>query len=149
MTGSQKASAVRQTRRSREQHPGELREINAAKREREPVILCIYKIAAVCNGNDLLSRGKAQRWPRLVSVSVCVCDSRGKSGDSDLSDKKKEAKDVSEQRRWHFTERNTCTFSSTGSYSDITFPSTSEPACMCSRSQCMVSLRVGELFISF
>lgn len=34
------------------------REINAVEREREPVILCIYKIAAVCNGNDLLSSEK-------------------------------------------------------------------------------------------
>lgn len=30
-------------------------EINAEKREMEPVIVCIYKTAAVCNSTDRLS----------------------------------------------------------------------------------------------
>jgi len=57
------------------------REINAVEREREPVILCIYKKAAVCNGNDLLSSESSD------GLSKCACDSDRKSGDSDLSDK--------------------------------------------------------------
>lgn len=64
----------------------EKREINAVKREREPVILCIYKIAAVCNSNDLLSSESSEM--ASTSLSKCMCDSHRKSGDSDLSDKK-------------------------------------------------------------
>ncbi len=63
---------------------------------------------------------KAQRWPQLVFLSVCVTATESQETATCLIRKK--AKDVSEQRRWHFTERNTCTFSSTGSYSYITFP---------------------------
>lgn len=61
------------------------REINVFKRESEPVILCIYKIAAVCNSNDLLSSESSEM--ASTSFSKCMCDSHGKSGDSDLSDK--------------------------------------------------------------
>lgn len=62
------------------------REINAVKSEREPVILCIYKIAAVCNSNDLLSSESSEM--ASTSLCKCMCDSHRKSGDNDLSDKK-------------------------------------------------------------
>lgn len=62
------------------------KEINAGKREREPVIVCIYKIAAVCNSNDLLSSESSEM--ASTSLSKRMCDSHRESGDSDLSDKK-------------------------------------------------------------
>lgn len=60
--------------------------INSVKMEGEPVILCIYKIAAVCKGNDFLSSENSEM--ASTSLSKFMCDSRRKSGDSDLSDKK-------------------------------------------------------------
>lgn len=73
---------------------------------------------------------KARRWPQLVFVSVCVTATESQETTTCLIRKK--AKDVSEQRRWHFTERNTCTFSSTGSYSYITF-APHQSRCACAR----------------
>lgn len=62
------------------------KEINAVKRERQPVIVYIYKMAAVCNSNDLLSSESAEM--ASTSFSKYMCDSHRKSGDSDLSDKR-------------------------------------------------------------
>lgn len=56
------------------------------KKKRQPVIVCIYKIAAVCNSNDLLSSESSEM--ASTSLSKCLRDSDRKSGDSDLSDKK-------------------------------------------------------------
>lgn len=144
-----KSHRCRQTRRLREQHPGELRqcarkrEINAVKREREPVILCIYKIAAVCNSNDLLPSESSEM--ASTSLSKCMCDSHRKSGDSDLSDKKEceWAKEVAFYWEEHLHIQL---------YWELLLhylPSTSEPLCKCTHRQCMVNLRVCELFISF
>lgn len=47
----------------------------------------IYKMAAVCNSNDLFPPLKAPRWPQ--PDFECMCDSHRKSGDSNLSDKEK------------------------------------------------------------
>lgn len=60
--------------------------INAVKREKGPVILCIYKIAAVCSSNDLLSSESSKM--ASTSLSKCMCDSHRKSADSDLSDER-------------------------------------------------------------
>lgn len=81
---------------------------------------------------------KAPRWPQRVFRSVCVTATESQQTATCLMSAK--AKDASEQRRWHFTERNTCTFSSTGSYSYITFPP-HQSRCSCTRKrQCMVNL---------
>lgn len=89
---------------------------------------------------------KAQRWPQLVFLSVCVTATESQETATCLISKK--AKDVSEQRRWHFTERNTCTFSSTGSNSYITFPP-HQSHCSCARSASAWLTWVCELFIPF
>lgn len=57
----------------------------------------------------------------------------------------KRQKDLSERRQWNFTEGNTCTISSTGSYSDITFPPHKSHWCTCSASAWLTS--GCELFI--
>lgn len=110
------------------------------------MILCIYKIAAVCNSNDLLSSESSEMAP--TSLSKCMCDSHRKSGDSDLSDKKEGegcewAKEVAFYREEHLHIQL---------YWELLLhylPSTSEPACMCTRHQWMVNLRFCELFIFF
>lgn len=64
------------------------REINTVKRERQLVIVYIYKMAAVYNSNDLLSCESSEM--ASTSLSMSTRDSRRKSGDSDLSDKREE-----------------------------------------------------------
>lgn len=111
-----------------ELHPGELRRERGRliwlkkkknHREQEPVMLCIYKIAAVSNGNDVLCSQKLSDGLNRFSPSVCVTVTQSQETATCLIRKK--ATDVREQSRWYFTERNSCTFSSTGSYSCITF----------------------------
>lgn len=63
---------------------------------------------------------RAPRWPQLHYPSVCVPAAESQETATRLINKA--AKNWSEQRRWHFTERNTCTISSTGSFSYISFP---------------------------
>lgn len=84
---------------------------------------------------------KAQRWPQLDWVCMTVTESQETA--TCLMNKK--AKDLSEQRQWHFTERNTCTISSTGSYPYITFPPHQSHWCACSASAWITS--GCELFI--
>lgn len=122
------------------------REINAVKRESEPVILCIYKIAAVCNCNDLLSTESSEM--ASTSLSKCMCDRHRKSGDSDLSDKKEgEGCEWAKEVAFYWEEHLHIQL-----YWELLLhylSSTSEPQCMCTRCQCMVNLRFCELFISF
>lgn len=68
-------------------NPAQVQEMNAkeSKGVRDPVIACVHQIAAVCNSNDLRSSESSEM--ASARRSECVCDSRRKSGDSDLSDK--------------------------------------------------------------
>lgn len=110
------------------------------------MILCIYKIAAVCNGNDLLSSESSEM--ASTSLCKCMCDSRRKSGDSDLSDKKEgEGCEWAKAVAFYWEEHLHIQL-----YWELLLHylrSTSEPLCMCTHCQCMVNLRVCELFISF
>lgn len=92
------------------------------------MILCIYKIAAVSATVMISLPLKAPRWPQIVFLNACVTATESQETATCLIRQK--AENVSEQRRWHFTARNTCTFSSTGTYSYITFlPHQSRCAC--------------------
>lgn len=108
------------------------------------MILCIYKIAAVCNSNDLLSCESSE----MAFLSVCVCDSHRKSGDSDLSDKKEgEGCEWAKEVAFHWEEHLHIQL-----YWDFHLhylPSTSQPLWVCTRCQCTLNLRFCELFISF
>lgn len=88
---------------------------------------------------------KAGRWPQLDYLSVHVTAAESQETATCLINKK--AKDLNEQRRWHFTERNTCTISSTGTYSCITFPPHQSHWCGGSASAWLTS--GCELFIPF
>lgn len=88
---------------------------------------------------------KAQRWPQLDYLSVYVPPAGSQETATRLINKK--AKDLSEQRLWHFTERNTCTISSTGSFSYISFPLHQSHRCACTASAWLNS--GCELFILF
>lgn len=83
---------------------------------------------------------KAPRWPRRAFLRARVTAAESRETATCLIREKR--KDTSEQRRWHFPEKSTCTFSSTGSYSYITFaPHQSHFACA-------LAARFCELFIS-
>lgn len=83
---------------------------------------------------------KAPRWPRRAFLRARVTAAESRETATCLIREKR--KDASEQRRWHFPEKSTCTFSSTGSYSYITFaPHQSHFACA-------LAARFCELFIS-
>lgn len=103
--------------------------------------MCIHKIAAVCNSNDLRSSESSEMASARLSVYVTTTESQETA--TCLINKK--VKDLSEQRRWHFPERNTCTISSTGSYSYITFPPHQSHWCACTASAWLTS--GCELFI--
>lgn len=141
----------RQTKGLSGRHPGGLEprerttdECERAKSVRDTVIVCTHKIAAVCSSNDLRSSESSEMAPARLPECICATAQSQETATRLIN---KKAKDLSEQRRWHFTERNTCTISSTGSFSCISFPLHQSHRCACTASAWLNS--GCELFILF
>lgn len=101
------------------------------------MILCIYKIAAVCSSNDLLSSESSKM--ASSSLSKCMCDSHRKSADSDLSDEC-EGKGCEWAKAVAFYWEEHLHIQLYWELLLHYLPSTSEPLFMRTQHQCMVNL---------
>lgn len=139
-----------------ELHPGELRRERGRliwlkkkknHREQEPLMLCIYKIAAVSNGNDVLCSQKLSDGLNRFSPSVCVTVTQSQETATCLIRKK--ATDVREAKQVAFYWEEQLHIQLYWELLLHYLPFTSEPRRLCTSRQCTVNLRFCELFITF